>query len=154
MLYYPHNIMNEFSQAITIILTTADSLVPYVTLEDILIFITGASAVPPLGFEPSTTVCFVESECLPFASSCDNVHFYIFSCRLQPFQGENELCFMRLSWVWQFDFIKLLVHKTCIMDILRSCNPFFCTQSLSHVTDRTDVVFQLCSNLTPTIRIL
>ena len=50
-----------------------DSLVPDVTVEDILIFVIGASAIPPLGFEPSPTIRFVEWKCLPFASSCDNV---------------------------------------------------------------------------------
>jgi hypothetical protein len=56
--------------------TFTDSLVPDVTLEDILIFTTGASAIPPLGFEPNPTINFVEWECLPFASSCENIiHF-------------------------------------------------------------------------------
>ena len=50
-----------------------DSLVPDVTIEDILIFVTGASANPPLGFELNPTIRFVEWKCLPFASSCDNV---------------------------------------------------------------------------------
>ena len=58
---------------ITIIINFTDSLVPDVTLEDILIFTTGASAIPPLGFDPSPKICFVEWECLPFASACANI---------------------------------------------------------------------------------
>lgn len=46
---------------------------PDVTIEDILIFVIGASAIPPLGVEPNPTIRFVEWKCLPFASSCDNV---------------------------------------------------------------------------------
>ena len=51
----------------------SDSIVPDVKMEDILIFIKGASAIPPLGLEPRPTFCFVAWECLPFASSCDNI---------------------------------------------------------------------------------
>ena len=47
-----------------------------VTLEDVLIFVTGASAIPLLGFEPSPKIGFVERECLPFASSCDKILFF------------------------------------------------------------------------------
>lgn len=45
---------------------------PEISLKDILIFATGASAVPPLGFEPNPKIRFVAYECLPFTSSCDN----------------------------------------------------------------------------------
>ena len=63
----------EIHDSMHFIFTHTDSLVPGVRLEDILIFVTGASAVPPLGLEPSLKIRFVGWECLPFASSCDNV---------------------------------------------------------------------------------
>ena len=56
-------------------------LVPDVSLKDALIFVTGASAIPPLGFEPSPKICFVDFQCLPFASSCDNVIYFPLSLR-------------------------------------------------------------------------
>ena len=43
------------------------------SLEDLLIFVTGADRIPPLGFDKSPTVVFVQNEAriLPTASTCD-----------------------------------------------------------------------------------
>jgi hypothetical protein len=51
-----------------------DSELPDLTLEDLLVFITGADAVPPLGFESPLTIEFYDMEKnvrrLPHASTC------------------------------------------------------------------------------------
>ena len=73
-------------------LLISDSLVPDVSLKDVLIFITGASAIPPLGFQPNPKMRFVNWECLPFASSCDNV--INFPCTLRNYDTfKNKFIF-------------------------------------------------------------
>ena len=59
----------------------SDSLIQDISIKDVLIFVTGASAIPPLGMEPSPKICFVDLECLPFASSCENVIYFPRSLR-------------------------------------------------------------------------
>ena len=43
------------------------------SFEDILIFVTGAADVPPMGFSPSPTIEFCDEIKYPIASTCSNV---------------------------------------------------------------------------------
>ena len=58
---------------------------PSCSLIDLLIFVSGADHVPPLGFEKSPNVVFIHTEgrCLPTASTCD------IQLRLPTIHGSN-----------------------------------------------------------------
>ena len=95
------------------IFTHTDSLVPGVRLEDILIFVTGASA---WGWSPVRKF-------IPFASSCANV------LSLPPIQGENVLCFVWLSWVWlRLNFVHVSVSQSVVS---HTYTPMICTLKLT-----------------------
>lgn len=42
------------------------------TLGEILVFITGSSRVPPMGFSPTPKITFTSEHCLPHSSTCTN----------------------------------------------------------------------------------
>ena len=42
------------------------------TLSEILVFITGSSRVPPMGFSPTPKIAFTSEHCLPHSSTCAN----------------------------------------------------------------------------------
>lgn len=44
----------------------------HLTLEDVLIFATGASAVPPVGLIPKPTITFHDRSLFPLANTCTN----------------------------------------------------------------------------------
>ena len=43
-----------------------------VSLKDILIFVTGSSEIPPMGFTPKPAIMFCTSTTFPIASTCSN----------------------------------------------------------------------------------
>ena len=110
-----------------------DSLVPDVTIEDILIFVTGASAIPSLVFEPNPTIRFVEWKCLPFASSCDNVlNFPRTLVDCNNFK-EKMMLYMVLMALVLFDyqlFFVIMYHWsfvvfcTCWVSWITNCSTF------------------------------
>ena len=63
------NIMHNFSR----MLEDCDNGLLNFSCSDILIFTTGVSSVPPLGFSPLLTISFTAAEGLPTASTCANV---------------------------------------------------------------------------------
>lgn len=42
-------------------------------LQDILIFVTGSSEIPPAGFQPDPSIEFTSERVFPIASTCSNV---------------------------------------------------------------------------------
>ena len=61
-------IMHNFC---TLLEKCEDGAAPF-TCGDILIFVTGASAIPPLGLIPTPTITFTSEERLLTASTCSN----------------------------------------------------------------------------------
>ena len=44
----------------------------HITLADILIFVTGSSDVPPMGFSPKPVIMFSSGTAFPISSTCSN----------------------------------------------------------------------------------
>ena len=94
-------------------------LAPDVTIEDILIFVISASAIPPLGFEPNPMIHFVECKCLPFASSCDNVLNFPWITTIS--KRKQPLLYVVLMALALFDHHLFFVIMYLLLSLLFCC---------------------------------
>jgi hypothetical protein len=63
--------LSEFDESDNVLLETGTEEMS-LTLEDILVFLTGSSEIPIMGFDPKPAMEFTENSVFPMASTCSN----------------------------------------------------------------------------------